>query len=162
DVEGWVALGQWASDKGLGAQAREAYHRALAAAPDDPRANAGLGNVQMGGRWVSEDESYQARGFVKFEGQWMTPAEHEAILRERAAEAAHDSARRQAEQSAREAEARAQEAEDRARKAEAEAAEAQQGLPLWYGWGAGPVSWPTGPIVVPPNTTRPRPAPVRR
>ena len=52
----------------------------------------------------------------------------------------------------REAEARAEEAEARARQAEAEAAAAEQareGLPLWYGWGAGPVAWPTGPIVVP-------------
>src|SRR5262245_15981179 len=104
DVDGWVALGEWASAKGLGAQAREAYHRALATAPDDPRANKGVGNVKLDGRWVSEDESYQARGFVKFEGDWMTPAEQAAILQERAAESDRDRARLQAEQNAREAE----------------------------------------------------------
>lgn len=49
DVEGWVALGGWAEDRGLGSQAREAHHRALAASPDDPRANEALGNVKMGG-----------------------------------------------------------------------------------------------------------------
>src|SRR5262245_35352817 len=54
DVEGWLALGQWASERGLGTQAREAYHRALSASPNDPRANAALGNVQMGGRWLSQ------------------------------------------------------------------------------------------------------------
>ena len=37
-------------------------------------------------------------------------------------------------------------------------AQQNQGLPLWYGWGAGPVAWPTGPIVVPPIVTN-RPAP---
>src|SRR5262245_742155 len=42
DVDGWIALGQWASDHALGTQAREAYHRALAAAPGDPRANQAL------------------------------------------------------------------------------------------------------------------------
>jgi hypothetical protein len=165
DVDGWVALGEWASARGLGTQAREAYHRALAASPDDPRANEALGNVKMGGRWVSEDESYRARGYVQYEGEWITPAEHEAILRERAAEDARDRERREAESRVREAEARAEEAEARARDAEAQAAEAQQaseGIPLWYGWGAGPVAWPVGPIVrpIPPRPpTPPRPVP---
>ncbi len=165
DVDGWVALAEWASAQGLGTQAREAYHRALAASPDDPRANEALGNVKMGGRWVSEDESYRARGYVQYEGEWITPAEHEAILRERAAEDARERERREAESRVREAEARADEAEARARDAEAQAAEAEQaseGIPLWYGWGAGPVAWPVGPIVrpIPPRPpTPPRPVP---
>jgi hypothetical protein len=152
DVEGWLALGEWASAQGLGAQAREAYHRALGASPGDPRANAALGNVQVDGRWVSEDEGYRARGYVRYQGEWITPAEHEAMLRERAAEEAEERARAQAQTNAREAEARAQEAEARAREAEKKAAEAEEasGLPLWYGWGAGPVVWPTGPIVSQP------------
>ena len=163
DVDGWVALAEWASARGLGTQAREAYHRALAASPDDPRANEALGNVRMNGRWVSEDESYRARGYVQYEGEWITPAEHEAILRERAAEDARDRERREAESRVREAEARADEAEARARDAEAQAAEApSEGIPLWYGWGGGPVSWPVGPIVrpIPPRPpTPPRPVP---
>jgi hypothetical protein len=153
DAAGWVALGDWASAQGLGSQAREAYHRALSAAPDDPRANAALGNVQVGGRWVSEEDSYRAQGYVRFEGEWITPAEHAAILRERAAEAEQERQYREGELRAREAEAKAQEAEARARKAEAEASESEsssEGLPLWYGWGAGPVAWPTGPIVTQP------------
>lgn len=167
DVEGWLALGEWASGQGLGTQAREAYHRALAASPDDPRANAALGNVQVDGRWMSGDEAYRARGYVRFEGEWITPAEHGAILRERAAEEAYERGREQSETRLREAEARAAEAEARAREAEAKAAESQQeleGLPLWYGWGAGPVYWPSGPIVSPPRAPshpagRPRPVP---
>jgi hypothetical protein len=161
DVDGWVALAGWAEARGLGTQAGEAWHRALAASPDDPRANEALGNVRMGGRWVSEDESYRARGYVQYEGEWVTQAEHEALLRERAAEDAREDERRQAESRVREAEARAEEAEARAREAEAQAKEAQEsgvGLPLWYGWGGGPVNWPTGPIVTPPITPN-RPAP---
>ena len=38
----------------------------------------------------------------------------------------------------REAEARAQEAEARAREAEAAQPASEEGIPLWYGWGAGP------------------------
>jgi hypothetical protein len=152
DVNGWVALGEWASAQALGSQAREAYHRALSASPNDPRANEALGNVQVGGRWVSEDDSYRERGYVKFEGEWMTPAEHDAILRERAAEADQERQYQEGQQRVREAEAKAQEAEARARQAEAEAqeaADANEGIPLWYGWGVGPSSWPSGPVVTP-------------
>ena len=156
DADGWVALGAWADARGLGTQAREAYNRALAASPDDPRANEALGNVQMGGRWVSEAESYKARGYVQYQGEWITPAEHEALLHERAADDARDRERQAAETRAREAEARA---------AEAEAERASEGIPLWYGWGAGPAYWPTGPVVRPQTTpSRPiaRPQPVPR
>jgi hypothetical protein len=155
DADGWVALGDWASSRGLGTQAREAYTRALSASPNDSRANTALGNVQIGGRWVTEDEGYRARGYVRFEGEWITPAEHEAILRERAVEAGQEKVR-EADARAQEAEARAQEAEQRARDAEAKAAESQpssEGLPLWYGWGVGPVSWSTNSIAMQPMVT---------
>lgn len=155
DVEGWLTLGEWASAQGLGSQAKEAYNRALSASPGDPRANAGLGRTQVDGRWLSEDESYQARGYVRYGGEWMTPNEHEALLREREMEAQVEHQRQQADAAAREAEARASEADARARQAEAEAAEAasDNGIPLWYGWGAGPAVWPSGPVIYP--TTRP-------
>jgi len=162
DVEGWLALGQWASDQGLGSQASEAYNRVLSVSPNEPRANAALGNVQLHGQWVSEDDSYRARGFVQFEGQWMTPAEHEAILRERAADTQQQRERQQAEARARDAEARAEEAEQRARKAEEEAAQASDGVSLWYGWGGGPAYWPTRPVVTPPISRPIAPRPVPR
>ena len=75
DAAGWVALGDWASARGLGTQAREAYTKGLALAPDDPRANAALGRTQIDGRWVSEEEGYRARGYVQHQGEWITPAE---------------------------------------------------------------------------------------
>jgi hypothetical protein len=156
DVDGWVALGEWASAKGLGTQAREAYSRALAAAPDDARANEALGNVRMNGRWMSEEESYRARGYVQYEGEWVTAAERDAAERARAAEDERDRAREEADRRVREAEARAAEAEAKAREAEAEAEQASEGIPLWYGWAPGPAYWPVGPIVRP---TPPRPAP---
>jgi hypothetical protein len=149
DADGWVALGDWARSRGLGTQAREAYHRALAASPLDPRANEALGNVLVDGRWVSEDESYRAKGYVQLEGEWMPPAEAEAIQRERATADEAERRSRDAEARAREAEARAGEAEARAREAEAQ--QASDGIPLWYAWGGGPVYWPSGPIVNPPN-----------
>jgi hypothetical protein len=160
DVAGWLALAQWAEAKGLGSQAREAYHRVLAVSPSDPRANEALGNVKLDDRWVSANESYRARGYVQFEGEWVTPAEQEAMLRERAAASDADRQRLEAEARAREAEARASESGAKARKAEAE--ETSDGIPMWYVWGGGPAYWPPGPVVRPPVTPPNRPvAPAR-
>ena len=75
DLDGWRALAQWASTKGLSLQSRTAYQRVLAIAPDDAEARRALGFVQVAGRWLTEEESYRARGFVKYDGEWMTPAE---------------------------------------------------------------------------------------
>jgi hypothetical protein len=159
DREGWAALARWASDQGLSAQSREAYHRVLAVDPTDPEANQALGNVQVNGQWMTEEAGNRARGYVQFEGEWMTPAERQAIESQRAA-ADSERARAQAEARARQAEAQAQEAEARAKAAEeAQQAEAEGGLPLWWGWGPGPVIWPTPPPT-PPRPPRP-PVPPR-
>jgi hypothetical protein len=151
DREGWAASGRWASDQGLSTQSREAYQRVLAIDPSDAEANQALGNVQVDGRWMTEEAAYRARGYVQFEGEWMTPAEQQAIQGERA-RADSDRARAEAEARARQAEARAEEAEARAKAAE-EAQQTQEGLPLWWGWGPGPVLWPTPPR--PPVPPRP-------
>lgn len=137
DVDGWRALGAWASARGLNTQAREAYEKVHELNPNDPAANKELGRVQQNGRWVSEEEAYREQGYVQFEGVWMSPSEGDAIRRERA----ESDARRQSEQRAREAEARAAEAEARAKKAEASAEPG--GLPLYWSWGVGPAAWPS-------------------
>jgi tetratricopeptide (TPR) repeat protein len=141
DVQGWLRLAQFASGQGLSKQAEEAYGKVLAVAPDNAEANQGLGRVQLDGRWVTENESYRARGYVQFEGEWMMPAEQEAILRERSAQAASDRRVEEAETRAADAEAKAQAAEARAKEAEA-ANDPSHGNPLWWGgWGPGPVAW---------------------
>jgi hypothetical protein len=133
DADGWRELGRWARSQGLNTQARQAYEKVLAVAPGDVEANEALGRVQVGGRWVSEEESYRARGYVKFEGEWMTPAEQQAIVQERSATREADRAERENQ--------RAREAEERAREKEASQDE-QEGIPLYWGWGTGPAAWP--------------------
>lgn len=133
DAVRWRELGRWARAQGLNTQARQAYEKVLAIAPGDPEANEALGQVQVGGRWVSEEESYRARGYVKFEGEWMTPSERQAISQDRSAASEADRARREDQQ--------AREAEERARKQEA-AREEDEGIPLYWGWGTGPAAWP--------------------
>ena len=102
---------------------------------------------------MTEDEAYRARGYVQFEGQWMTPTEQESILRAR--EADRDAAQAQAQR----AEAQAQEAEARARQAEAQAQQTTNATPLyWRSWGPGPSNWPTNPLDRP---QQPRATPTR-
>jgi hypothetical protein len=148
DVNGWAALARWAADHDLVTHSREAWHRVVAVDPAHPEANAALGRVQLGGEWMSEGEAYRARGFVEYEGRWVTPAEQEALLQQAAAEEADRQQSREADLRVREAEARAREAEARAREAEAAGSGTDEGIPLWWGWGGG------GPPF-PPSTEQP-------
>lgn len=155
DVAGWLQLAKWASSQGLGSQARTAYERVLAIDPGHVEANQALGRVLLDGRWVTAEESYRARGYVQFEGEWMTPAAQDAIIGQRDAAQQAEAARLDAERRAQEAEARAADAEARAREAES-APPGNAGFPMyWGGWGPGPPVWPTQPIVVPPGRPTP-------
>jgi hypothetical protein len=146
DVAGWAALARWAAERDLVTPSREAWQRVLALDPAHPEANDALGRVQLDGQWMSEGEAYRAQGYVPYEGRWVTPAEHEALVRERAAEEAADLERREADLRVREAEARAREAEARAREAEASAnASIPDGsLPIWWGGVGLPLYLPDG------------------
>ena len=84
NVAGWVALARWAEDHDLLTQAREAYAYVLTLEPDNAAAHRGLGHVWTGERWGTVEESYMARGYVQFEGSWVTPDERRAmVLRDR-------------------------------------------------------------------------------
>ena len=80
---------------------------------------------------------------MQFEGEWVTPAEQQRMLQERATDKAQR-AQQDADRRARQAEEdRAREAEAKARKA---AEESEGGMPLWWAWGPGPTYWPTTPV----------------
>jgi hypothetical protein len=144
DAVGWAALARWAKDRDLLTPAADAWRHVLSLDPNHPEANAALGRVQVDGAWMEAEDGYRARGLVPFEGRWVTPAEHEAALRERAFEEASAREEREADLRVREAEARAREAEARAQEAEAEtdAAAEPGGIPLWLAVGGGPVLAP--------------------
>jgi hypothetical protein len=152
DVQGWAELARWAEERDLLTQARVAWQRVLDHDPGNAAANAGLGRVELDGAWMSRDEAYRAQGYVSFEGRWLTPAEHDAAVRERAAAEASAREARETDARVREAEARAREAEARAHEAEAAANQAAygDGIPLGYVYGAGPVLYPGYPGYVPP------------
>jgi hypothetical protein len=171
DLAGWLALANWASENDLTTQSRSAYEHVLAVDPGNVAARQALGHVFAGGRWMTADESFRARGYVQFEGSWLRPEERQALRAERAAEEAQ---RRELM----EADARVREAEARARAAEAEAdrleSEQQQpavddGIPYpWvFGGGIVPVRphsrhehrQPPTVIVVHPRPPQPAPRP---
>jgi len=134
DVQGWLQLARWSLTQGLGTQARRAYEHVLGIEPQNVEANQGLGRVLVDGRWVPEPEVHRARGQVQFEGQWMTPAERDAILEERD-DRFNELLRLDAERRARDAEQRAAEAEARAQSTLDAAGYAVGGIPLYYGSG---------------------------
>ena len=142
DAQGWAALAHWADDAGLGTQATSAWQHVVAVDPANPEANRGLGRVSLNGAWLPEDEAYRARGYVQYEDRWVSPAEHEALVRERSANETSEQARYEGALRVREAEARAREAEARAREAEAAPADDTGGIPFVYAYGGsgyGPV-----------------------
>lgn len=145
DAEAWRELARWATSKTLSSQSWEAYSQVVAILPDDDEANRALGRVLLNGKWVTEEESYRARGYIEFERQWMTPGERQAILAER-------QAREQADRQANEADVRAIQADiDAERHREDQEFERRTSRfdrlpdyddPVAWGWGAGPSYWP--------------------
>lgn len=170
DLEGLVLLARWAEDHDLATQARETWRRALDVDPDHPEANAALGRVLLDGVWMDESDAHRAQGHVRYRGRWVTPAEHEALVRQRESEELARSDLREAEIRVREAEARAREAEARAREAEVLADQAEgkgEGIPYWWVLSGGGPIWPPGgtyprpPLVVPEHPGARPPAPGR-
>jgi hypothetical protein len=137
DVKGWLELALWAQDQDLQTQAREAFEHVAVLDPSNARAQMALGRVLVGDDWVSAEASYRARGYVPFEGSWVTPGERESILGQRREEAQAERSRAEADARVREAEARARVAEAEADRAEADASASEGGIPLWWGGGYG-------------------------
>src|SRR6185436_6114388 len=83
DTEGWLVLGEWAREQGLHDQARRAFESVLAADPGHAAAHRALGHVSTDDRWMTREDSLRARGYVRFEGEWITADERQVILEER-------------------------------------------------------------------------------
>jgi hypothetical protein len=186
NVAGWVALARWAEEHDLLTQARAGYAYVLTLDPENAAAHRGLAHVWTGERWGTLEESYLARGFVQYEGSWVTPDERRAIVEERMAMAAAERERVEAAARTREAEARARVAEAEARRAESVPPPGSIPMDMAYGYGGygygggyyggyGPIYDPYAPgistlppplvveVPVPPpqrdHGFRPRPAP---
>lgn len=159
DVSGWLTLAQWAQERELLTQAHQAFERVASLDPGNAAAQRALGRVLLNGEWVSAEESYRARGYVQYEGRWLTLPERDEAVREAAASAAAERERLELAARAREAEATARIAEAEARRAEAEAPDGyglSDGIPYpWIFAGGSPVVRPGPGCARPQRPTRP-------
>jgi hypothetical protein len=65
DADGAAALGAWAAERGLPDRAKEAFLRALAIDPGQPKAHEGLGHVKVGDEWIPAAEAGRLREALK-------------------------------------------------------------------------------------------------
>jgi hypothetical protein len=154
DVAGWLDLADWAHAAELSSQAREAYEHVLTVDPGNASAHRGLEHRRVGEQWLSHDEAMIARGFVFFEGQWVTREQRDATLQQQEAERRERIDTEAARLALATAEAQAREAEARARTAEAEAERAENppaSVVVGPGYGYGV---PGVPILVDPPRGR--------
>lgn len=73
-------LARFAAESGLPARARRAAERVVALDPDHAPARALLGHERVFGQWLAGNALARAKGWVRHEGAWMTPAERKAYL----------------------------------------------------------------------------------
>ena len=97
---------------------------------------------------MGQDEAYRARGYVSFEGRWVTPPEHEALVRERAAEEASERETREAGLRVREAEARARRRKRGPGRPNPRRSRSTAASLYGWGWGGGGWGWGGG-VVLP-------------
>jgi len=79
DVEGHYELGLWAKEVGLKEKAKERFEYVLKLDPDHEGARKELGYKKVGNRWVSEEEYYKEKGYVKYKGEWMPKEDAEKL-----------------------------------------------------------------------------------
>ncbi|HLG41865.1 MAG TPA: hypothetical protein VI643_00770, partial [Planctomycetota bacterium] len=100
DAVGRAELARWCGREKLKAEAAETWRAVIAIDPEHAEARKALGYLKLeDGRWATEDEIMAAKGLVKFEGRWMSPAERDAA----AAKAAEAERAKEARQRARRA-----------------------------------------------------------
>lgn len=82
DPEKLCDLAAWAVEKGLAADGKRLYEAVVKLRPDHARARAGLGHVQVDGRWLPKADAeaaqkqavaaaMQAKGLVDVDGTWV-------------------------------------------------------------------------------------------
>ncbi len=90
DADAYVELGDWCAAQRLRAEAGRAFRRALELDADHRAAHVRLGHVRHEGRWLTEAQYYEARGFVRDGGAWV----HRDELARRRARVAREKALR--------------------------------------------------------------------
>jgi hypothetical protein len=90
DPDAHVALGDWCREQDLDGQARRHWRRAVELDEDHRGAHGRLGHVRHEGKWLTEAEYHEARGFVKVDGEWV----HRDVVARREAQREREKAHR--------------------------------------------------------------------
>jgi tetratricopeptide (TPR) repeat protein len=75
DPDARVNLGRWLQEKGWGSQALAEFRKAIELDPDHRAARKALGHVFYEGKWRTESEIMEMRGFVRVDGEWISKEE---------------------------------------------------------------------------------------
>ncbi|MBW3540572.1 MAG: HEAT repeat domain-containing protein [Planctomycetes bacterium] len=78
-VEAHWELAEWCRERGLRSQRLEVLERIVELDPEHEAAHRGLGHSLRDGQWLTRDEEMASRGYVKHEGDWITPQELELL-----------------------------------------------------------------------------------
>lgn len=97
DVEGRYRLALWCEESGLRAYALREHRAVVTLDPDHRASRRALGFEQVNGRWVAGKEAMEAKGFVAFDGGWITPEEHAFYAKDEVAARAAREARKLAD-----------------------------------------------------------------
>jgi hypothetical protein len=110
---------------------KEKYHllQVLRLRPDDVPARSRLGQVQIGGRWMTKSDEMYARGLTRFRGEWVSPQDKQEMLSEERKRRRELAAARKAQRDRRLAEIRARSlAQARRERAQRRASEGALGI----------------------------------
>lgn len=138
DAAGHRALAEWAEQRGLETQARVLWRKVIELQPNDARAREKLGEKLHEGKWLDEDALMQAKGFVRYFGEWLTPEQ----IKEREAEASTRRTARLEEERARRAKLESERQQLAAQKQEEEDDfESEKYWIAWNPWLSTPMTW---------------------
>lgn len=87
DAAGWAGLGDWAAKNGLAMESHGAFANALHADAGNAAAREALGYQLLRGTWMRTADAMRAKGFVRYGGEWVLPAERDYLRRRDAADA---------------------------------------------------------------------------
>jgi hypothetical protein len=175
DVQARLSLADYCRDHDMQAREKALLRQVLELDTNQPQARARLGYVKTASGWITREEQLRAQGFVRHDGQWVTP---ERALEQERLHAQSDVAAKERDRAQAELEVKKLELQQRKLELDAQAATAAQNaatpLPHGYAYGsAGYVSpygygpargtfnapRPSAPATRPFPTTRPFPIP---
>ena len=70
-ADGWYKLGTWCKRKKLIWRAEQAWKKAIDLDADHKKARKALKHRKVGKKWLTEEQFYEALGFVKKDGRWV-------------------------------------------------------------------------------------------